>query len=49
MEKTLAPVLKATIILKGSIDVKTILAQMIQMGDEGHNRNKAGTSLLLRN
>ena len=48
MEKILAPVLKAAMILKGSIDVKTIFAQMIQMGDEGHNRNKAGTSLLFR-
>ncbi|MBU3142989.1 DUF1116 domain-containing protein [Clostridium sp. CF012] len=48
MEKILAPVIKAAMILKGSIDVKTILAQMIQMGDEGHNRNKAGTSLLFR-
>lgn len=48
MEEILAPVLKAAMILKGSIDVKTILAQMIQMGDEGHNRNKAGTSLLFR-
>jgi len=48
MEKILAPVLKDAMILKGSIDVKTILAQMIQMGDEGHNRNKAGTSLLFR-
>ncbi len=48
MEKILAPVIKEAMILKGSIDVKTILAQMIQMGDEGHNRNKAGTSLLFR-
>ena len=48
MEAFLAPVIKAAMILKGSIDVKTILAQMIQMGDEGHNRNKAGTSLLFR-
>jgi hypothetical protein len=48
MEEFLAPVLKAAILLKGIIDVKTIFAQMIQMGDEGHNRNKAGTSLLFR-
>ena len=48
MEEVLGPVLKATILLKGNIDVKTLLAQAIQMGDEGHNRNKAGTSLLFR-
>jgi hypothetical protein len=32
----------------GGIDVKAIVAQMIQMGDEGHNRNRAGTLMLLR-
>ncbi|MCL2695712.1 MAG: DUF1116 domain-containing protein, partial [Clostridiales bacterium] len=26
----------------------TMIAQLLQMGDEGHNRNKAGTSLLFR-
>jgi Protein of unknown function (DUF1116) len=30
------------------IDVKSILAQMLQMGDEGHNRNRAGSALTLR-
>jgi hypothetical protein len=28
--------------------VKAIVAQMIQMGDEGHNRNRAGTLMFLR-
>ncbi len=32
----------------GPIDVKAIIAQMLQMGDEGHNRNRAGTLMLLR-
>jgi hypothetical protein len=32
----------------GPIDVKAIVAQMIQMGDEGHNRNRAGTLMFLR-
>ena len=48
MEKVLAPVLKEAMEIKGSIDLKTIIAQSLQMGDEGHNRNKAGTSLLFR-
>jgi hypothetical protein len=48
MEKVLAPVLKATLALSGPIDLKTMIAQVVQMGDEGHNRNKAGTSLLIR-
>ena len=30
------------------IDVKAIVAQMVQMGDEGHNRNRAGTLMFLR-
>ncbi|WP_201756915.1 DUF1116 domain-containing protein [Isachenkonia alkalipeptolytica] len=48
IEKTLAPVLKETIERSGPIDLQTLIAQVIQMGDEGHNRNKAGTSLLIR-
>ena len=48
MQNSLAPVLKAALEIKGSIDLKTIIAQFLQMGDEGHNRNKAATSLLFR-
>ena len=47
-EEVLAPVLTETLKLSGEIDLKTMIAQVIQMGDEGHNRNKAGTSLLIR-
>ena len=32
----------------GPVDVRTLIAQALQMGDECHNRNRAGTSLLLR-
>ena len=28
--------------------MKVMIAQALQMGDEGHNRNKAGTSLFIR-
>lgn len=48
METILGPVLKEALELKGPIDLKTMIAQVIMMGDEGHNRNKAGTSLLIR-
>jgi uncharacterized protein DUF1116 len=48
METVLAPVLKASLELSGEIDIKSMTAQVLQMGDEGHNRNKAGTSLLIR-
>lgn len=42
------PVIKEALKLHGEIDMKVMIAQALQMGDEGHNRNKAGTSLLLR-
>jgi len=32
----------------GGLDIKSIIAQALHMGDELHNRNKAGTSLFLR-
>lgn len=48
IEKILAPVLKEALKLSGEIDLKTMISQVLQMGDEGHNRNKAGTSLLIR-
>ncbi|KAF0125576.1 MAG: hypothetical protein FD189_1516 [Elusimicrobia bacterium] len=48
MEKTLYPVLKAAIESLGRIDLKSMVAQALHMGDEVHNRNRAGTSLLYR-
>ena len=48
MRDELAPVLAAALALRGPIDLKNLLAQALQMGDEGHNRNRAGTSLLFR-
>ncbi|AZR72678.1 hypothetical protein BBF96_04300 [Anoxybacter fermentans] len=48
MENILAPVLKKALELVGPINLKTLIAEALQMGDEGHNRNRAGTSLLIR-
>ncbi len=48
MERELYPVLKDALAIKGEIDVKVLVSKLLQMGDEGHNRNEAGTSLLLR-
>ncbi|SFI19331.1 Protein of unknown function [Tindallia magadiensis] len=48
MEEVMAPVLKEALEKSGPIDLKTMVAQVVQMGDEGHNRNKAGTSLIIR-
>ncbi|PKL23232.1 MAG: hypothetical protein CVV47_16180 [Spirochaetae bacterium HGW-Spirochaetae-3] len=48
MRDELAPILVAALERFGPIDMKSILAQILQMGDEGHNRNRAGTSLIIR-
>jgi hypothetical protein len=48
MKNILAPGLAQAIRLSGGIDIKTIIAQALHMGDELHNRNKAGTSLFIR-
>lgn len=43
-----APALKAAVKLSGGIDIRSIIAQALHMGDECHNRNKAATSLFIR-
>ncbi len=48
METELAPILAAALERRGPIDMKNLIAQVLQMGDEGHNRNRAGTSLFIR-
>jgi hypothetical protein len=48
IERVLGPLLGAAIRRHGPIDVRALVAQALQMGDEGHNRNRAGTSLLVR-
>ncbi|HTP21837.1 MAG TPA: DUF1116 domain-containing protein [Solirubrobacteraceae bacterium] len=48
IERVLAPVLAATLRRHGPVDLPSVLAQALQMGDEGHNRNRAGTSLFIR-
>jgi Protein of unknown function (DUF1116) len=48
IEKELAPIMKRALELHGPLDMKNIIAQVLQMGDEGHNRNRAGTSLIIR-
>jgi len=48
MAEDLAPALKKVLGRHGPIDMKSMIAQALQMGDEGHNRNRAGTSLFIR-
>ncbi|MGV9374579.1 DUF1116 domain-containing protein [Nonomuraea sp. NPDC003707] len=48
MDAVLGPALAATLERTGPIDLRSLMAQALQMGDELHNRNRAATSLLLR-
>ncbi|MBI2248181.1 MAG: DUF1116 domain-containing protein [Armatimonadetes bacterium] len=43
-----APIAGAALERSGGIDMKSLIAQQIQMGDEGHNRNKAGSAIFAR-
>jgi len=45
MEDVMAPVLADAIEASGGIDIRALLAEALHMGDEGHNRNKAGSIL----
>src|SRR5262245_3831883 len=48
MNHDFAAVLRDAILRFGGVDVKSLLAQALQMGDEAHNRYKAATSLFVR-
>ena len=45
MEEVMAPVLADAIEASGGLDIRALLAEALHMGDEGHNRNKAGSIL----
>jgi hypothetical protein len=48
MQRVLAPLTRAALRAHGPVDVRSLIVQALQMGDEGHNRNRAGSSLFLR-
>jgi len=49
MEDVLYPTLKAAVeSIEEGIDLRALISQALHMGDECHNRNRAGTSLFLR-
>jgi hypothetical protein len=48
MNEVMAPLLADAIKSCGGIDIKAMIAEALHMGDEGHNRNKAGSILFLK-
>ncbi|HEY88555.1 MAG TPA: DUF1116 domain-containing protein [Thermoflexia bacterium] len=48
METDLYPALASALAVTGPIDLRSLIAQALHMGDEVHNRNRAATSLLFR-
>jgi len=48
MRDVLGPMLRDAMKLSNGIDLRLMLAQALHMGDECHNRNNAGTSLLIQ-
>ncbi|HYG86750.1 MAG TPA: DUF1116 domain-containing protein [Azospirillum sp.] len=48
MRDVFGPVLRDAMEIAGEIDLRLLLSQALHMGDECHNRNNAGTALLIQ-
>jgi hypothetical protein len=48
INREMAPVLADALAAGEPIDLRALIAEALHMGDEGHNRNKAGSLLMLR-
>jgi hypothetical protein len=48
MQDVLGPALAAAIGRLGSLDLRAIITQALQMGDELHNRNRAASAMIVR-
>jgi hypothetical protein len=48
MNDVMAPVLADALAASDGLDLRSLLAEALHMGDEGHNRNKAGSLLYLK-
>jgi hypothetical protein len=48
MNEVLAPAVGEAVERAGGVDLRALVAEALHMGDEGHNRNKAGSLLFLR-
>ena len=49
MNEVMAPVLHRALAASGPMDIRALLAEALHMGDEGHNRNKAGSIIYTKN
>ncbi len=48
MNGTLGPVLADALAESGGLDLRALIAEALHMGDEGHNRNRAGSLIYLK-
>ncbi|MFQ5921488.1 MAG: DUF1116 domain-containing protein [Anaerolineales bacterium] len=48
MNGSMAPLLREALEQSEGLDIRALLAEALHMGDEGHNRNKAGSLLYLK-
>ncbi len=48
MNRVMAPLVGSALEALGGIDVRALVAEALHMGDEGHNRNKAGSLLFAK-
>ncbi|MEE9561673.1 MAG: DUF1116 domain-containing protein, partial [Thermoanaerobaculia bacterium] len=48
INEQMAPVLAAALAESEGLDMRALVAEALHMGDEGHNRNKAGSLLFLK-
>src|SRR3989304_5825006 len=48
LSEVYAPIVGEALERSGGMDMKSLIAQQLQMGDEGHNRHQAGSALLAR-
>jgi hypothetical protein len=48
MNDEMAPILQDALTAIDGLDIRALLAEALHMGDEGHNRNKAGSILMLK-
>lgn len=48
INQVMAPLLRTALETGEGIDMRALLAEALHMGDEGHNRNKAGSLLFLK-